>query len=181
MVARIRRVFERCMLNAVESACLHLPRGTIGNRLRWALINACGGSVQWPLHIDSGVWVRFPNKMRAGRGLVISRGSVLNCAGGLTFGDYCLVGYSAYIGTNAHVIPNRLDQPVALAGHSYDPVVIGDGCWLGAHSCVLPGVVLGQGCVVGAGAVVTDSFEAGSVIAGVPARVLRVRCAGRRG
>ena len=53
------------------------------------------------------------------------------------------------------------------------PVRIGDGCWLGERAIVLPGVELGPRCVVGAGAVVTRSFPAGSVVAGVPARLLR--------
>jgi acetyltransferase-like isoleucine patch superfamily enzyme len=53
------------------------------------------------------------------------------------------------------------------------PVRIGDGCWLGERAIVLPGVELGPRCVVGAGAVVTRSFPAGSVIAGVPGRILR--------
>ena len=52
-------------------------------------------------------------------------------------------------------------------------VKIGNGCWFGARAVVLRGVELGDFCVVGAGAVVTDSFAAGSVIAGVPARLLR--------
>ena len=38
---------------------------------------------------------------------------------------------------------------------------------------VMPGVTLGEGCVVGAHAVVTHSFDAGSVVAGVPARLVR--------
>ncbi|MGN6189377.1 MAG: DapH/DapD/GlmU-related protein [Conexibacter sp.] len=53
------------------------------------------------------------------------------------------------------------------------PVRIGDGCWLGERAIVLPGVELGPRCVVAAAAVVTRSFPAGSVVAGVPARLLR--------
>ena len=52
-------------------------------------------------------------------------------------------------------------------------VKIGSGCWIGAKAVILKNVDLGDGCVVGAGAVVTKSFPAGSVIAGIPARVLR--------
>ena len=56
-----------------------------------------------------------------------------------------------------------------------DAVRVGSGCWLGERSVLLPGVQLGEGCVVGANAVVTQSFPAGSVVAGVPARCLRLR------
>ncbi len=52
-------------------------------------------------------------------------------------------------------------------------VTIGDGCWLGARATILKDVTLGDRCVVAAGAVVTRSFPAGSIIGGVPARLLK--------
>ena len=50
---------------------------------------------------------------------------------------------------------------------------IGKDCFIGCNTLILKGTVLGDGCVVGAGAVVAGNFEAGSVIAGNPARVIR--------
>jgi acetyltransferase-like isoleucine patch superfamily enzyme len=55
------------------------------------------------------------------------------------------------------------------------PVIIEDGCWLGANVTILKGVTLGRGCVVAAGAVVTNSFPPYSIIAGVPARLIKMR------
>jgi acetyltransferase-like isoleucine patch superfamily enzyme len=57
----------------------------------------------------------------------------------------------------------------------YGTIVIEDGCDIGVGSILLPGVHLAAGVQVGAGAVVRGSHEPGSVIAGVPARVLRTR------
>ncbi len=51
---------------------------------------------------------------------------------------------------------------------------IGPGCWIGNDVKILDGVELGAGCVVGAGAVVTKPMPARSVVAGVPARVIRI-------
>lgn len=53
------------------------------------------------------------------------------------------------------------------------PVVVEDDVWIGAHAVVLPGVRVGRGSVVGAGAVVTRDVPAMSVVAGVPARLVR--------
>ena len=53
------------------------------------------------------------------------------------------------------------------------PIKIGKDCFIGCNSIILKGTVLGDGCVVGAGAVVSGRFEAGSVIAGNPAKVIR--------
>jgi acetyltransferase-like isoleucine patch superfamily enzyme len=53
------------------------------------------------------------------------------------------------------------------------PVHIGDGSFIGIGAVILPGVSIGKGCVVGANSVVTQSFGDRTVIAGVPAKVLR--------
>ena len=50
---------------------------------------------------------------------------------------------------------------------------IGKDCFIGCNTLILKGTVLGDGCVVGAGAVVSGKFEAGSVIVGNPAKVIR--------
>ena len=50
-----------------------------------------------------------------------------------------------------------------------------DGCDIGAGTIVLPGVTVGRGAIVGAGAVVTKDVEPFTVVAGVPARLLRRR------
>lgn len=51
---------------------------------------------------------------------------------------------------------------------------IGKNCFIGCNSIILKGTVLGDNCVVGAGAVVSGKFEDNSVIAGNPARVIRI-------
>ena len=55
------------------------------------------------------------------------------------------------------------------------PVIIEDGCWLGANITILKGVTLGRGSVVAAGAVVTKSFPPYSIVGGVPAKLIKMR------
>lgn len=86
----------------------------------------------------------------------------------------CLIALWVFITDHQHGIgvnetPRHADLSVG------GPVHVGRGSWLGERCVLMPGVVLGEGCVVGANAVVTKSFPAGSVIAGVPARLLRQR------
>ena len=53
-------------------------------------------------------------------------------------------------------------------------IIIGQGCWIGMNSVILPGVVLGEKTIVGAGSVVTKSFLEGyCVIAGNPAKKIK--------
>lgn len=53
------------------------------------------------------------------------------------------------------------------------PIVIDDGCWIGAHSTVLPGVHIGRSSVVAAGSLVSGNVPPNRLVGGVPARALR--------
>jgi acetyltransferase-like isoleucine patch superfamily enzyme len=55
-----------------------------------------------------------------------------------------------------------------------DPIVVGDGSWIGARAVILGGATIGSGCIIGAGAVVLPGiYEANTLLAGVPARVIK--------
>ncbi|KAG5988420.1 hypothetical protein E4U43_004755 [Claviceps pusilla] len=53
------------------------------------------------------------------------------------------------------------------------PIEIGDDCWIGGHSTIMPGVTIGKGCTIGSGSVVTRSIPDFSVAVGSPARVIK--------
>ena len=63
----------------------------------------------------------------------------------------------------------RIDEQ----GVSTNPVTIEDDVWVGANAVILPGVTIGNHCVVAAGAVVTKDVPPHSLVAGVPAKVIR--------
>lgn len=58
-------------------------------------------------------------------------------------------------------------------------VTLGHDVWLGHNVTVMPGVTIGNGAVVGSAAVVTQDVEPYSVVAGVPARKIRMRFSDR--
>ena len=53
------------------------------------------------------------------------------------------------------------------------PVHIEDKAWLGSNVTVLPGVTIGEGAIVAAGAVVTKDVEPGTIVGGVPSKLIR--------
>lgn len=68
-----------------------------------------------------------------------------------------------------------MDVPVIATDLDIRPVLVEAGADVGTGAILLPGVTVGKGSIVGAGAVVTKDVPAYSVVAGVPARVIRWR------
>ena len=65
------------------------------------------------------------------------------------------------------------DKRIDEQGVSTNPVTIEDDVWIGANAVILPGVTIGNHCVVAAGAVVTKDVPPHSLVAGVPAKVIK--------
>jgi maltose O-acetyltransferase len=61
------------------------------------------------------------------------------------------------------------------AGVIVKPVVIEDNVWVGAKSCILPGVTIGEGAIVGMGSVVTKDVPPFAIVGGNPAKVIKYR------
>ena len=55
----------------------------------------------------------------------------------------------------------------------FEPIKIGNDCWIASNVTVCGGVTIGDGCVIGAGSVVTKDIPAGVLAAGNPCRVIR--------
>lgn len=88
----------------------------------------------------------------------------------ITLGDRVLVTAGVrFVTHDGAVWPFRREHPRI---DRVAPIEVGDDCFLGLNSIVLPGVTIGSESVVGAGAVVNRSIPPRSVVAGVPARVV---------
>ena len=90
------------------------------------------------------------------------------------------IGDNTLIGGNVKILDNDF-HPLEIEARNKDikekilakPIKIGKNCFIGCNSIILKGTELGDGCVVGAGAVVCGKFEANSVIAGNPAKIVK--------
>ncbi len=126
-------------------------------------------------HLDRGVVLHaYGGTIRLGRGVFLGPYTVIYGHGGVEIGDGCLIAMHSRIVSSNHAIP-PLGTPIRSQPDELRPTRIGRDVWLGAGVTVLGGVTIGDGCVVGAGAVVAENLPAGSVSAGVPARVIRSR------
>jgi acetyltransferase-like isoleucine patch superfamily enzyme len=111
----------------------------------------------------------FGKNLTLGRGVFINLGCRFQDTGGIAIGDGTLIGHGSTLTTlNHHVDPDqRADLMPA-------PIRIGRKVWLGAAVTVVPGVTIGDGAIVGAGAVVTKDVPANAIVAGVPAKLIRM-------
>jgi acetyltransferase-like isoleucine patch superfamily enzyme len=116
----------------------------------------------------------YQNEMMIGDNTWIGQGCFFHSAGGLRIGQNVGIGPHVKIITSRHE-EEGLDVPILFSRIEMGQVVIEDDCDLGIGSMVLPGVTIGRGSQVGAGAVVTKNVEPYSIVAGVPARLLKKR------
>jgi len=110
-------------------------------------------------------------EIRLGDDVVLSRGVHLVAFAGIEIGSGSMIGeYSSLRDAN-----HRFGTGLAprYSGHDSAPIRIGRHVWIGRGVTILPGIRIGDGAVVGANAVVTRDVAAGSVVAGVPARLLQ--------
>jgi maltose O-acetyltransferase len=93
----------------------------------------------------------------------------------VTIGNDVMMGPDCCIFTANHNF-ERNGIPMRKQGHEdARPVVIGNDVWIGARVVILPGVHVGDGAVIGAGSVVTKDVASYSIVAGNPARFIRMR------
>lgn len=100
-----------------------------------------------------------------------NRNIMIDACGYIEIGSFNMFGPDIYITDSNHCFGTGLSpsqQPMQRGS-----VKIGNHCWIGAKAIILKDVELGDYCVVGAGAVVTKSFPEGSIVAGVPAKLIR--------
>lgn len=115
----------------------------------------------------------FSRKCSIGSNSGIGINCVIN--GECHIGDNVMMGPNCVIYTRNHRI-DRLDIPMCRQGDTEEkPVTIGDDVWIGSNVIILPGVKIGSHSVIGAGAVVTKDTDEYSIVAGNPAKVVKMR------
>jgi acetyltransferase-like isoleucine patch superfamily enzyme len=134
---------------------------------------------------DNSTICRFAIVQSVGGKIQIGRDTVI--------GDFCslygqgslLIGNDVMLASGVRVVPNAhsfasCEIPIRCQPCRSSGIVIEDDVWVGTNAVILDGVEIGEGSVIGAGAVVTKSVPAGSVVVGVPGRVVRSRLENNR-
>lgn len=139
-----------------------VPRRYVGRLLKLA-----GFDIRGRVLIRPGVFFTCPNVTMEDE-TIIEAGAQLVAQGGITFKARSGISYGTQLLTQTHDI----EGPLRRWSHAVrtEPIVIGEGVWIGAGVIVLPGVTIGDGCVVAAGAVVGKDCAPHGLYFGNPAR-----------
>ncbi|PHH77661.1 hypothetical protein CDD82_3403 [Ophiocordyceps australis] len=137
---------------------------------REALLKAMLGKVgqnpfiEPPLNIDYGCNISIGDSFYSNFNLVILDCAMVKIGNRVMFGPFV----SIFAATHETGVQSRRDGIERAR-----PVTIGDDCWIGGNTTIMPGVTIGNGCTIGAGSVVTRSIPPFSVAFGSPARVVK--------
>jgi len=115
-----------------------------------------------PFYINLGIFTRI------GKNVFINHDCSFLDIGGITIEDEVLIGPKVSIITEDHPL-----NPAERKALTVKPVVIKRNAWIGAGAIILSSVTVGENAVVAAGAVVNKDVPANTVVAGIPAKVIK--------
>jgi acetyltransferase-like isoleucine patch superfamily enzyme len=118
-------------------------------------------------------YISIGNNTSLGRNVTISTSE--SGRSPINIGSYVMIAERVMIIGGNHEF-SRLDIPMDMQGEGKQgKIVIEDDVWIGAGSIILTGITIGEGSIIGAGSIVTKSIQPYSIVAGNPAKVIRMR------
>jgi acetyltransferase-like isoleucine patch superfamily enzyme len=133
------------------------------------------------LRIGRWAWIGHGCKVRVHEGevsigakTVMGQECTISAYQHVSIGRECIIADRVMMIDFDHGV-TEVDRPIRHQGIYKRDVDIGHNVWIGYGACILRGVSVGENSVIGTSSVVTRSFPADTVLAGVPARVIRTR------
>jgi len=117
-------------------------------------------------HIDSH------SKLTVGNNVSINRYGILNAGGGISIGNDVLIGPRVTIYSQNHNFEDTTEL-IRRQGYTKAQVKIGNNVWIAANVTILPGVTIEENSVIAANSVVNKDVAKNTLVAGVPARVIK--------
>jgi acetyltransferase-like isoleucine patch superfamily enzyme len=126
-------------------------------------------------------WIGHGTKIRCHEGVVsIGAKTVLGQECTISAYQHVSIGRECVIADRVMLIDFdhgvvEVERPIRLQGIYKRDVNVGNNVWIGYGACILRGVTIGDNAIVGTSAVVTRDVPENAVVAGAPARVIRMR------
>jgi len=133
------------------------------------------------IELGRWAWLGHGTKIRCHEGVVsIGAKTVLGQECTISAYQHVSIGRECVIADRVMLIDFdhgvvEVDRPIRLQGIYKRDVRVGNNVWIGYGACILRGVTIGDNAIVGTSAVVTKDVPPNGVVAGIPARVVRMR------
>ena len=146
-----------------------------GNRLELQV--ARGGRIEF----GRFAWIGHGSKIRCHEGVVeigaktvMGQECTISAYRRVRIGEQCVIADRAMFIDFDHGVV-EVERPIRLQGIYKRDVEVGSNVWIGYGACILRGVQVGDNSIVGTNAVVTKDVPANAIVAGIPARIIRMR------
>ena len=151
----------------------HKPRLNTGyhteEEIRMLFSKLTGTAIDSTFRLNPPFYTDFGKNIHIAKKVFINFNCVFMDRGGISIGDYSLIGP----GVNLLTI-NHQQNPYERSSTISKPIVIGRRVWIGAGAIFLSGVTVGDHAIISAGAVVTHDVPENAVVAGNPAKVIKM-------
>lgn len=131
-------------------------------------------SLEENITIRHDVTIQGKGELHIGRNTIISSFTIIGCNEKMSIGKDCLISQSVSIRDTDHNFDD-INIPTIDQGINTSPITINDNVWIGYGAVITKGITIGEGSIVGANSVVTKNVEPYSIVAGVPAVLIRSR------
>ncbi len=126
------------------------------------------------VEIMERVMIMRPKNVEIGHDVFISKDVKIGGQNGVKIGNYVIIGFNVNLVT-ANYRYQDPSFPIKKQGFYGGPIKIDSDVWIGANAVILPNVTIGRGSVIGSNSVVTKNVDPYTIVAGVPAKVIKHR------
>jgi acetyltransferase-like isoleucine patch superfamily enzyme len=133
-------------------------------------LSHCGKKI----FVQPGVYLSYPQNIEIGYNVFINRNTYIAAPVSVKIGDNVMIGPFVMLNSGSHNY-SESNKIIRDQGHKLLPIIIESDVWIGAHVCVLPGVIIGEGAIIAANAVVTKNVEKYTIVGGIPAKYIGKR------
>ncbi len=148
--------------------------GYKGLVLRYAIIKNLAQDVGDNVSIQPDVYLSNVDNLKIGNNVSIHSMCYIDANGGISIGDDVSIAHGTSLIAFEHNF-NDMSVPIKDQGLRECPIIIKDNVWIGSKVTVLGNNTIESGAIIAAGAVVTKSVEKNCIVAGVPAKLVKVR------